>query len=59
MSLDKNKVGNLPFISINKAHQFLSNRNMFHRNTRGVHDECCIKGCTFKELTSYCSRPVN
>ena len=46
-----------PFIEANKAHQMLSNRNLFHRNTRGVHDECCLKGCSFKELTSYCTRP--
>ena len=45
-----------PFISADKAHQMLSNQNtQFHRVARGVHDECCIKGCSYRELTSYCS----
>ena len=45
-----------PFISADKAHQMVSNENShFQRVARGVHDECCIKGCSFNELTSYCS----
>ncbi|XP_037825791.1 probable insulin-like peptide 3 [Lucilia sericata] len=24
------------------------------RNLFGIYDECCVKGCTFDELTSYC-----
>ncbi|KAK9300368.1 hypothetical protein QLX08_006910 [Tetragonisca angustula] len=26
----------------------------FRRNTRGVHEECCLKSCTTEELRSYC-----
>jgi len=45
-----------PFISADKAHQMLSNQNtQFHRVARGVHDECCIKGCSYREMMSYCS----
>nr|CAH0113335.1 unnamed protein product [Daphnia galeata] len=49
--------GSWPFINDDKAHSILSNQHLFHRYTRGVHDECCVKGCTFRELTSYCTRP--
>lgn len=24
------------------------------RNLLGIYDECCVKGCTFAELSSYC-----
>ncbi|XP_037810188.1 probable insulin-like peptide 1 [Lucilia sericata] len=24
------------------------------RNLLGIYDECCVKGCNFAELTSYC-----
>ncbi|EFX70023.1 Insulin/IGF/relaxin-like peptide 2 [Daphnia pulex] len=51
------ELGSWPFINDDKAHSILSNHHLFHRYTRGVHDECCVKGCTFKELTSYCTRP--
>lgn len=47
-----------PFVSGNKALQVLSNQHSFHRYTRGVHDECCLKACSFSELTLYCSEPV-
>ncbi|XP_063989420.1 uncharacterized protein LOC135168808 [Diachasmimorpha longicaudata] len=26
----------------------------FRRQSRGVHDECCVKSCSISELTSYC-----
>ncbi|KAK4013951.1 uncharacterized protein LOC123467394 [Daphnia magna] len=51
------ELGTWPFIADDKAHSILNNQHLFHRFTRGVHDECCVKGCTFKELTSYCTRP--
>ncbi|XP_015588287.1 LIRP [Cephus cinctus] len=28
----------------------------FRRQSRGVHDECCVKSCSVSELTSYCGR---
>ncbi|XP_012265008.1 LIRP [Athalia rosae] len=28
----------------------------FRRQSRGVHDECCVKPCSVSELTSYCGR---
>ncbi|XP_022239005.1 insulin-like [Limulus polyphemus] len=31
-------------------------RDMLFRKVRGVTDECCRKGCTITELTSYCGR---
>lgn len=24
------------------------------RNLLGIYDECCVKGCNFNELASYC-----
>lgn len=54
----KNPSMSWPFISSDKAHQLLRGQNIFHRNTRGVHDECCLKGCSFKEMASYCVRPM-
>lgn len=41
---------NWPFISKQKARQVV-----FHRQTRGVYDECCVKGCSMDELRSYCT----
>ena len=35
----------------------MSNQHSFHRYTRGVHDECCLKPCTYNELSGYCSDP--
>jgi hypothetical protein len=29
----------------------------FRRNSRGVHDECCVKPCSISELLSYCAKP--
>ncbi|XP_034937596.1 LIRP-like isoform X2 [Chelonus insularis] len=26
----------------------------FRRESRGVHDECCVKSCSLQELMSYC-----
>jgi len=46
-----------PFINSQKAHQVLSNSDVFHRQTRGVYDECCLKPCTMRELRSYCRSP--
>ena len=47
-----------PFVGGNKALQVLSNQHSFHRYTRGVHDECCLKACSYSELEYYCSKPV-
>lgn len=46
-----------PFVTGNKALQVLSNQHSFHRYTRGVHDECCLKACSISELEYYCSTP--
>ncbi|XP_001601730.2 LIRP [Nasonia vitripennis] len=29
----------------------------FRRDSRGVHDECCLKSCTMNEMRSYCAIP--
>ena len=43
-----------PLRSKTTAMRFGSPR--FRRQTRGVHDECCVKSCSIDELTSYCGR---
>lgn len=29
----------------------------FRRDSRGVHDECCVKPCSLSEMLSYCAKP--
>ncbi|XP_044018615.1 LIRP-like isoform X2 [Aphidius gifuensis] len=29
----------------------------FRRQSRGIHDECCLKPCSASELRSYCASP--
>ncbi|XP_072743372.1 insulin-like peptide 2 isoform X2 [Anoplolepis gracilipes] len=50
-----------PFMSRERARGMLdgpfgrrSNRN--RRESRGIHEECCINACTISELSSYCAQ---
>ncbi|XP_044018613.1 LIRP-like isoform X2 [Aphidius gifuensis] len=29
----------------------------FRRQSRGIHDECCLRSCSINELKSYCGEP--
>ncbi|XP_011706685.1 PREDICTED: LIRP isoform X2 [Wasmannia auropunctata] len=50
-----------PFLPRTKVLQGLFERRFdnrrYHRNPRGIHEECCLRGCTILELTSYCGPP--
>ncbi|XP_012529677.2 LOW QUALITY PROTEIN: LIRP [Monomorium pharaonis] len=46
-----------PFLSPARARGMLDGRfagRRYRREPRGIHEECCINGCTINELTSYC-----
>lgn len=46
-----------PFLSRARARGMLDGRfagRRYRRESRGIHEECCINGCTINELTSYC-----
>ncbi|XP_076324355.1 insulin-like [Tachypleus tridentatus] len=59
-SKDEDYDGNLNFerglIHSRSALALFGKRDMLFRKVRGVTDECCRKGCTITELTSYCGR---
>ncbi|OAD54936.1 hypothetical protein WN48_05816, partial [Eufriesea mexicana] len=40
-----------PYKSIKNARKMIK----FRRNSRGIHEECCLKSCTKEELRSYCA----
>ncbi|KAG6794764.1 LIRP-like [Apis laboriosa] len=39
-----------PYKSIKNAKKMIR----FRRNSKGIHEECCLKSCTTEELRSYC-----
>ena len=48
-----------PFRSRENAHAMMGRlgyNERFRRDSRGIHDECCVKACTIDELISYCAK---
>ncbi|CAL1683663.1 unnamed protein product [Lasius platythorax] len=49
----------LPFLTSAKARGMLDGSlagRRFRRQSRGIHEECCINACTINELSSYCGQ---
>ncbi|XP_058789500.1 LIRP-like isoform X2 [Phymastichus coffea] len=49
-----------PFRSRARARAMMMGRfggSRYRRQSRGVHDECCVKSCSVAELVSYCASP--
>ncbi|XP_076348999.1 bombyxin B-2-like [Tachypleus tridentatus] len=44
------------FLDGRTARAVFGKRDIFFRKMRGVADECCRKGCSISELTSYCGQ---
>ncbi|KAL0116721.1 hypothetical protein PUN28_009970 [Cardiocondyla obscurior] len=46
-----------PFLSRTRARAMLDSPpagRRYRRQSRGIHEECCINGCTINELSTYC-----
>lgn len=46
-----------PFMTRMRAHAMLDGRlasRRYRRQSRGIHEECCINPCTISELSTYC-----
>nr|XP_012218778.1 PREDICTED: LIRP isoform X4 [Linepithema humile]XP_012218779.1 PREDICTED: LIRP isoform X4 [Linepithema humile] len=50
-----------PFMSPTKAQGILDGRfaGRRRRESRGIHEECCLNACTISELSSYCGNLNN